>query len=172
MRSTGPALFALAVVIASVPEADGAGLEHIRQYTNTSDVRSIALSKSRVWAATGGGLSVHDRKDGRFLFKLTSADQMPGNSLRLVAPLSGDRMLVGGDYGAVVLRHADARRQAELPLTPSVRAEAEDLPAGRIEHLHVVSEGVRHVEMAVRVQCDGPRSGERADTRRRRAEAE
>jgi ligand-binding sensor domain-containing protein len=107
MISTGPALLALAVVIASVPGADGAGLEHIRQYTNTSDVRSIALSTSRVWAATGGGLAVHDRKDGRFLFKLTSADGLPGNSLRLVAVLSGDRMLVGGDYGAVVLRHAD-----------------------------------------------------------------
>jgi len=107
MRSTGPALLALAVVMASVPEADGAGLEHIRQYTNTTDVRSIALSDSRVWVATGGGLAVHSREDGRFLFKLTAADGMPGNSLRLVAPLRGGRMLIGGDFGAVVLRHAD-----------------------------------------------------------------
>jgi|GEM_PF-1490986 len=119
MRSTGPALFALAVVMASAPKAGGAGLEHIRQYTNTSDVRSIAMSESRVWAATGGGLSVHDRRDGRFLFKLTSADGLPGNSLRLVAPLSGDRMVVGGDYGAVVLRHADhGRPGAGLEVLP------------------------------------------------------
>ena len=107
MKLPGPALLVLAVVISSVRSADGAGLEHIRQYTNTSEVCSIALSENRAWAATGGGLAVHDRKDGRFLFKLTAADGLPGNSLRLVAKLSGDRMLVGGDFGAVVLRHAD-----------------------------------------------------------------
>ncbi len=107
MRRVGPTLLALAAVLSSVRSADGAGLGHIRQFTNTSNVRCIALSKNRVWAATSGGLSVHDRRDGRFLFKLTAADGMPGNSLRLAAALSRDRMLVGGDYGAVVLRHAD-----------------------------------------------------------------
>ena len=107
MRLTWPALLALAVALSSVRSAEGAGLNHIRQYTNTSDVRSIALSPNRVWAATGGGLAVHNRKDGRFLFKLTAEHGLPGNSLRLVAALSGDRMLIGGDFGAVVLRHAD-----------------------------------------------------------------
>ena len=106
MKWTRPALLVLAI-LASARSAEGAGLEHIRQYTNTSDVRSIALSDGRVWAATGGGLAVHSREDGRFLFKLTAADGLPGNSLRLVAALPGDRMLVGGDFGAVVLRHAD-----------------------------------------------------------------
>jgi len=107
MRLIWPALVVLAGMIGIVRPTESAGLDHIKQHTNTSDVRCIALSKNRVWAATGGGLSVHSRKDGRFLFKLSAADGLPSNSLRLVAVLSGDRMLVGGDFGAVVLRHAD-----------------------------------------------------------------
>jgi hypothetical protein len=107
MKWARPALLALAVASSPLRNAEGAGLEHREQHTSTSEVRCIALSRSRVWAATGGGLSVHGRKDGRFLFKLTAADGLPSNSLRLVAALSRDRMLVGGDFGAVVLRHAD-----------------------------------------------------------------
>lgn len=107
MRWIWPALAVSAGMIGTARPAGGAGLEHVEQHTNTSDVRCIALSPNRVWAATGGGLAVHGRKDGRFLFKLTAADGLPSNSLRLVAVLAGDRMLVGGDYGAVVLRHAD-----------------------------------------------------------------
>jgi ligand-binding sensor domain-containing protein len=127
MRWIWPALAVLAGTIGIVRPAESAGLDHKKQYTNTSDVRSIALSKSRVWAATGGGLSVHSRKDGRFLFKLTAADGLPGNSLRLVAELSGDRMLVGGDFGAVVLRHADHGRPGTslevLPIRNSSRPD-------------------------------------------------
>lgn len=85
-------------------------LRHRAQHTNTSTVRDICLTRNRVWAATGGGLAVHRRRDGRFLFKLTSADGLPGNSLRLVRPVGSDRLLVGGDFGAAVVAHADQGR--------------------------------------------------------------
>ncbi len=73
------------------------------QHTFTGEVRGIAVCGKRVWAATGGGLVVHRRTDGKHLFKLTSADGLPGNSLKTIACLDRDRILVGGEFGAAVV---------------------------------------------------------------------
>ena len=67
------------------PSATHASLPEIvlqEQFTFTGDVRDILLVGDQVWAATGGGLAIHRRRDGAYVKTLTSADGLPGNSLR------------------------------------------------------------------------------------------
>jgi len=99
----------LTILLAATTAWAGPGVElrHLAQHTNTSEVRDVALTRERAWAATAGGLVVHSRRDGRFLFKLTAADGLPGNSLRVVEVVGKGRLFVGGDFGAAVLHGAD-----------------------------------------------------------------
>lgn len=73
------------------------------QLTFTGDVRDILLVGDQVWAATGGGLAVHRRSDGAYLKTVTSADGLPGNSLRALALVDEHHVLVGTDFAAAVV---------------------------------------------------------------------
>jgi len=73
------------------------------QHTFTGEVRDIAILGGCVYAATNGGLAVHERADGAHARTLTSQHGLPGNALRVVETM-GRRLVVGGDYGVVVLK--------------------------------------------------------------------
>ena len=75
-----------------------------RQHTHTGQVRSLAICGQWVLAATSGGLAVHSSKSGRLLRKLTSADGLPGNSLKSVTCFRHGQALVGGEFGAAVVQ--------------------------------------------------------------------
>ena len=87
----------------SVTSAPGPDLLLQRQYTFTGEVRDILLLGDEVWAATGGGLVIHRRPDGAHLATLTSADGLPGNSLRSLVVADADHVMVGGDFGAALV---------------------------------------------------------------------
>jgi hypothetical protein len=73
------------------------------QFTFTGEVRQIQLVDNEVWAATGGGLAIHRRSDGAHLRTLTSGDGLPGNSLRSLARLNRQQVMVGSDFGLAVI---------------------------------------------------------------------
>jgi ligand-binding sensor domain-containing protein len=77
------------------------------QFTFTGDVRDILLVGGQVWAATGGGLAIHRRRDGAYEKTLTSADGLPGNSLRSLARLDEGHVLVGSDFAAAIVEVKD-----------------------------------------------------------------
>jgi hypothetical protein len=77
------------------------------QFTFTGDVRDILMVGDQVWAATGGGLAIHRRRDGAYVKTLTSADGLPGNSLRSLALLDERHVLVGSDFAAAVVEVKD-----------------------------------------------------------------
>ncbi len=91
---------------AEAPSATPAPLPEIvlqEQFTFTGDVRDILLVGDQVWAATGGGLAIHRRRDGAYAKTLTSADGLPGNSLRSLALLDESHVLVGSDFAAAIV---------------------------------------------------------------------
>jgi len=94
--------FSLLPLGATAGATPGPELQLRGQHSNTGEVRAIALTPRRVWVATAGGLAVHRRSDGRHLCTLSSGDGLPGNSLHTVAARH-DGLLVGGDFGAVLL---------------------------------------------------------------------
>ena len=88
------------------PSAAHASLPEIvlqEQFTFTGDVRDILLVGDQVWAATGGGLAIHRRRDGAYVKTLTSADGLPGNSLRSLALFDERHVIVGSDFAAAVV---------------------------------------------------------------------
>ena len=90
----------VSAALLSGPAASSQALRVTAQHTNTSDVRAIAVFGGRVWAATGGGLAIHDASDGSFVAKLTGLDGLAGNSLRAVAAGAEIVMdIVDQDYG-------------------------------------------------------------------------
>ena len=72
------------------------------QHTFTGEARALLLVEGEVWAATGGGLAIHRRSDGVYLRTLTSADGLPGNSLRSLLRADAAHVLVGTDFGVAV----------------------------------------------------------------------
>lgn len=107
-------LLPLAVVVPSRSSraADGPRAPELSlqaQFTFTGDVRQILLVGNEVWAATGGGLAIHRRSDGAHLRTLTSGDGLPGNSLRSLARVNDQQVMVGSDFGLAVIDVAAAR---------------------------------------------------------------
>jgi ligand-binding sensor domain-containing protein len=86
-----------------VPELALAG-----QHTFTGEVRDILVLEDEVWAATGGGLAIHRRSDGAHRRTLTSADGLPGNSLRSLLRADGGHVVVGSDFAAAQVDLAKA----------------------------------------------------------------
>ena len=74
-----------------------------RQHTFTGEVRAILIVEGEVWAATGGGLAIHRRGDGAHVRTLTSADGLPGNSLRSLSPVDETHVLIGSDFGVALV---------------------------------------------------------------------
>jgi ligand-binding sensor domain-containing protein len=89
---------------APVPELSLAG-----QHTFTGEVRDLLVLEDEVWAATGGGLAIHRRSDGAHRRTLTSADGLPGNSLRSLLLVDATHVAVGGDFGAALVDLAKVR---------------------------------------------------------------
>lgn len=94
----------LPIVAASATAGETPSLSYAAEHTNTSGVRDIAVWQGRVWAATSGGLSVHDRGDGRFLFALTSIHGLPGNAVNRLAVTRRGTLLAAGEYGVAEIR--------------------------------------------------------------------
>ncbi|MEM6533509.1 MAG: hypothetical protein AAF654_12870, partial [Myxococcota bacterium] len=87
------------------PGGRGPGLKTLSVHTATDEVRNIALTQDRVLAATRGGVSVHDRSSGRFLFVLTTRHGLACNSSTALLPLENGDVLVGGEFGVSRLRN-------------------------------------------------------------------
>jgi ligand-binding sensor domain-containing protein len=86
-------------------------LSYTDEYTNTKDVRDITLFEDKIWIATGGGIAVHDRKDGHFLFKLTSIHGLFGNSVNRLLQSGRGTLIAPGDFGT-----AEISQNCEAPL--------------------------------------------------------
>lgn len=97
-------LLALVFFLASPPTQAKVELRLGEQHTHTGEIRALTVCGQQVLVATSGGLAVHERASGRFLRKLTSADGIPGNSLKAVACMAEGHALVGGEFGAAVLK--------------------------------------------------------------------
>jgi hypothetical protein len=74
------------------------------EHTHTREVRDIAFVGDTVWAATSGGIAVHRRTDGRFVYKLTTKDGLPGNSIYTLLVLEGKSVQAGGAFGTATIR--------------------------------------------------------------------
>ncbi len=100
-------------------------LRYIEEYTNTTDIRDIAVFEGKVWTATEGGIAVYDQQDGHFLFKLTSRRGLFGNSVQRLVPSSRGTLLTAGDFGA-----AEISRTCEAP-NKSCFISAQSFPTDR-----------------------------------------
>ncbi len=78
-------------------------LSYHDEFTSTGDVRDILLVDDSVFLATGGGVAIHDRASGAFLFKLTSKDGLPCNSIRTLVRQKDGTVLAAGDFGLAVI---------------------------------------------------------------------
>ena len=95
-------------------EATAPVLAVAAEFTHTREVRDVAVVDDWIIAATSGGIAVHRRSDGRFLFKLTSRDGLPGNSMNVLAPLGKGVLAAGGTFGTAMLRFGSQSPRVEV----------------------------------------------------------
>ncbi len=82
----------------------------VRVYSNGNFVNAVAIMRSTVWAATGGGVVAWNKSSGGFV-KFTTQDGLAANHTvtAAVCPLPGLGVLFGGDQGIQIFDTQNGR---------------------------------------------------------------